>query len=55
MATAPAPALVPVTIPHEAKPPVQTTIAEKIGAEGIEAFRFEETRSQEGSCQEGRA
>jgi hypothetical protein len=39
MATAPAPALVPVTIPHEAKPPVQTTIAEKIGAEGIEAFR----------------
>lgn len=39
MATAAAPALAPVAIPHEAKPPVQTTIAEKIGAEGIEAFR----------------
>ena len=39
MVTTSAPALVPVTIPREAKPPVQTTIAEKIGAEGIEAFR----------------
>ena len=32
MLTTPGPALVPVSIPHEAKPPVQTTIAEEIGA-----------------------
>ena len=36
--TAP-PALVPVTIPDEARPPVPTAIVEKIGAEGIEAFQ----------------
>lgn len=30
---------VPVQIPDEAKPPVQTAIVEKIGAEGIEAFQ----------------
>jgi len=33
------PALVPVTVPDKARPPVQTAIAEKIGAEGIAAFR----------------
>jgi tetratricopeptide (TPR) repeat protein len=33
------PALVPVNVPGEARPPVQTAIAEKIGAEGIAAFR----------------
>ena len=30
---------VPVKVPDEAKPPVQTAIVEKIGAEGIEAFQ----------------
>lgn len=35
----PVPALVPVTVPDEARPPVQTAIAEKIGSEGIAAFR----------------
>ena len=30
---------VPVQIPEETKPPVQTAIVEKIGAEGIEAFQ----------------
>ena len=36
----PAPAApVPVKIPDEAKPPVQTAIVEKIGGEGIEAFQ----------------
>jgi len=38
--TPPAPAApVPVKIPDEAKPPVQTAIVEKIGGEGIEAFQ----------------
>jgi Flp pilus assembly protein TadD len=33
------PAPVPVKVPDEAKPPVQTAIVEKIGGEGIEAFQ----------------
>jgi Flp pilus assembly protein TadD len=36
---APPPAPVPLNVPAEAKPPVQTAIVEKIGAEGIEAFQ----------------
>lgn len=36
---APPPAPAPVAVPDEAKPPVQTAIVEKIGAEGIEAFQ----------------
>ncbi len=39
LVNAPVPALVPVTVPDEARPPVQTAIAEKIGSEGIAAFR----------------
>ena len=35
----PPPAPVPLNVPAEAKPPVQTAIVEKIGAEGIEAFQ----------------
>lgn len=39
MEPAPPLAPVPLKVPADAKPPVQTAIVEKIGAEGIEAFQ----------------